>query len=96
MTKKFSSIALVGALTVAALVGVTAPAQAAAKANGACATPGAKATINKISYVCGQNPLVTATKNIWLRITGKTKPSTCASTTTTNARCAIWITKSEA
>ena len=66
MIKKFSSIALAGALTVAALVGVSAPAQAAAKANAACATPGAKTPISKISYVCGQNPLVTAKKNIWL------------------------------
>lgn len=78
MIKKLSSVAIATALTFTALVAFSAPAQAAAKANAACTTPGAKATISKTVYTCAQNPLVTAKKNIWVS-------SSCLSANTTYA-----------
>ena len=68
MLKKISSLAIVGAVATALLVAVAAPSQAAVapKANGACATLGAKATIKKVAFTCAQNPLVTAKQNVWV------------------------------
>ena len=68
MLKKISSLALVGAVATALLVAVAAPSQAAAapKANGACSTLGAKATIKKVAFTCAQNPLVATASNVWV------------------------------
>ena len=75
MLKKISSIAVIGAVATALLVSVAAPSQAAvvkAKANGACSTLGAKATIKKVSFTCTQNPLVTTKSYVWASAACKT------------------------
>jgi len=66
--KKISALTVVGAVATALLVAVAAPSQAAAapKANGACATLGAKATIKKVAFTCAQNPLVTTKQSVWV------------------------------
>jgi hypothetical protein len=66
--KKISSLAIVGAVATALLVAVAAPSQAAVapKANGACATLGAKATIKKVAFTCAQNPLTTTKQSVWV------------------------------
>ncbi len=68
MIKKISALTVVGAVATALLVAVAAPSQAAAapKANGACATLGAKATIKKVAFTCAQNPLVTTKQSVWV------------------------------
>ena len=64
--KKISTVAAIALVAGSLIAGTSAAHAVVAKANGACAKAGTKATIAKVVYTCGVSPIATNKATTWV------------------------------